>query len=267
MIKLFILYFIEILAAILLLFTCEMLIAVYKLRSYKPKKCKKIIYKKSNKLDFLFHQLPEILVKNIKEYDKNKFKYYGIIIFYGPQGSGKTMAMTHYINKIACEYPDVNICTNYRLLIQDFNLENWQPILDIKYKNSPSIFAFDEISTWFNGRNWQSFPKELLTEIAYNRKNQRIILGTAQTIASVDVAIRRQCNSGEFRRCFTLLGFIGLVVRFRPEFDIDGNLKKAHFLGFYTYIQNDTLRYLYDTFSVVDEMSKNIERNDEHAKK
>lgn len=267
MIKLLFIYFIEIIIAFICIFICEILISAFRLKDYKPVKSKKIVYKKSNKLDFLFHQLPYILVKNIKEYDKNKFKYYGIIIFYGPQGSGKTMAMTHYINKIACEYPDVKIGTNYKLLIQDFNMENWQPILDNKYKNCPSIFAFDEISTWFNGRNWQSFPKELLTEIAYNRKNQRIILGTSQTISSVDVAIRRQCNSGEFRRCFTLFGFIGLVVRFRPEFDIDGNLKKAHFLGIYTYLQNDTLRYLYDTFSIVNEMSKNIERNDDNAKK
>lgn len=260
MIRLLFIFFISCLFCLFLWFFLDSFYHLIIFKKIPIKKSPKVLYKGRSIFKQIFVDLPIYLARGIYESDPNQFNEYGIIIFYGPQGSGKTMAMTHYINEVACKFPETKIGTNYKLLIQDFDMINWYPLVDTSLKGKPCIFAFDEISQWFNGRNWQSFPKDLLTEIAYNRKNHRVILGTAQNVCMVDVAIRRQASSGEFRRCFTFFGFIGLVVRFRPEFDVEGNLTKKHYKGFYFYFQNDTLRYLYDTFSTIEEMSKNIEK-------
>ena len=49
----------------------------------------------------------------------------GILVFCGPQGSGKTLSMIQYAYRLSLAYPDMIICTNVEL-------HDWPPVRDRK---------------------------------------------------------------------------------------------------------------------------------------
>ena len=214
----------------------------------------------------LFHQFifdfPRLFARYL--YDrKSRFDEYGIVVFYGPQGCGKSMAVSHYCQKLYCKYPSAKIGSNYDLLIEDFKIKDFKSLLteknlDEKGENLPIIFCYDELNNWAFSRDWQSMPKNVISELAFQRKNKRVILSTAQSIGQLDRQIRIQCASGEFRRCYTFFDFITLVVRFKPDFDEEGNARKKKFRGFYIFFQDEVLRYLYDTNKTIERLANKI---------
>ena len=201
----------------------------------------------------IFRDFPRLLGRYFYE-RKNCFEDFGIIIFYGPQGCGKTMAVTHWAQKMFCKYPKCWIGSNYGLLIEDFKIKNFKNLITEKnpIEEQPIIFCYDELNNWANSRDWQKMPKNILADLCYQRKNKRLVLATGQSISQIDKQIRIQCASGEYRRCFCWLHFIHCVIRLRPEFDSEGNMKKKHFKGVYFFLQDEVLRYLYDTTYVID---------------
>lgn len=217
----------------------------------KPKQNKQTFQESSFFYKF-FRDFPRLLARYFYE-NHNNFNEYGIVIFYGPQGSGKTMSVCHYAQKLYTKYPKAKIGSNFNFLLRDFDIKGWKSLVKEKNGDEPIIFCFDEVNQWANSRNWSKMPMYVLGEVAYQRKNKRVILGTAQSIAQIDKQIRIQCASGEFRRCFCFLGFINLVFRFKPSFDTEGNLLKKHFVGFYWFFQDEVLRYLYDTLQVIEQ--------------
>lgn len=208
-----------------------------------------------------FDKFPRLFARYL--YDrKSRFNEYGIVVFYGEQGCGKTMALTHYAQKIWSKYPSSIIGSNYDLLIQDFDIPDLKTILTKKHQNEkgenlPIIFCYDELNQWAHCREWQSMPKNVIGELAYQRKNKRLILGTAQSISQLDRQVRIQCASGEWRRVYTFFDFICLVVRFKPKFDEEGNARKKRFRGAYIFFQDEVLRYLYDTNRTIERIANN----------
>lgn len=202
----------------------------------------------------IFRDFPRLLGRYFYE-KKNAFEDYGIIIFYGPQGCGKTVSVSHYALQMQKKYKNILIGSNYDLALEDFKIKSWKVLIDKKNGEYPICFCIDELNQWANSRDWQHMPKSILGELCFQRKNKRLILGTAQSISQIDKQIRLQCGSGEFRRCFCWLGFINIVVRLRPEFDTEGNLIKKHFKGFYIYLQDEKIRSLYDTFKTIERLA------------
>lgn len=218
------------------------------------------------KADSLFKQFftdfPRLLARYL--YDRHgRFDEYGIVVFYGAQGCGKTMAVSHYAQKLYCKYPCAKIGSNYDLLIEDFKITDFKTLIteknfDENGENLPIIFCYDELNQWAFSRDWQSLPRDVISETAFNRKNKRVILGTCQSIGQLDKQIRIQCQSGEFRRCYTFFDFITLVVRFKPDFDEEGNSRKKKFRGFYIFFQDEILRYLYDTNKTIERLTNKL---------
>lgn len=218
-------------------------------------------FKEDKFLIQFFDKFPRLFARYLY-YRKSRFDEYGIVVFYGPQGCGKSMAMTHYAQRLYCKYPSSIIGSNYDLMIQDFDIPDLKTILVKKHQNEkgenlPIIFCFDELNQWAHCREWQSLPKNVIGELAYQRKNKRVILGTAQSISQLDRQIRIQCASGEWRRVYTFFDFICLVVRFKPDFDEEGNSLKKKFRGFYIFFQDEVLRYLYDTNRTIERIANN----------
>jgi len=217
----------------------------------KPKKLKSN-FKESSLFVKLFRDFPRLLGRSFYE-SLNNFEDYGIIVFYGPQGCGKTMAVAHYAQKIWSKYPTSKIASNFHYLIEDFPTKSLKDLVKYKDLDVPQIFCIDELQKWANSRNWQHLDLSVLGEICYNRKHKRLLLATSQSISFIDKQFRVQAGCGEFRRVFTFKGFICLVLRFKPKFDMEGNIIEKKFLGFYIFLQDETLRYLYDTLEVVND--------------
>lgn len=163
----------------------------------KTPKCKSdpIVYKESSNFNKIFIQIPEMLGKTIARSDPNSFDDTGFILFTGKQGSGKTCAMTHYICLLKAKYPDLKVQTNYKLIFEDSTLERWQDIVGRKNGGKGYVSAFDEISIIFNNRNWKKFDPAFFSTIVQNRKQKRLILGTAQSISLCDKALRTQVTT------------------------------------------------------------------------
>lgn len=206
-------------------------------------------FKFSSFFSQIYTNLPKMLAQYIEDKKSNEFKEHGLIIFTGKQGQGKTMAMTYYINRLIAKYPDVIVGTNYNLICQDFVLDDYHQLFDIDNGKQGIIYGFDEIQATFSSRKWSDFPCDLLSAICQNRKAHRVIYGTSQNITLIDVALRKQCM--RFAKCYTWLSFLTLVVFFEPEYDFDGQLSKSHFRGFRFFIQDDILRYQYNTFDLI----------------
>ena len=209
---------------------------------YSNVKTEKFLYK-------IVFRLPLLIAQRIEDKRSDEFKEHGLIIFTGKQGSGKTMAMTYEINKLCLKYPDLKIYTNYGLLCQDGKLDSYLPLIHYDNGFQGLVFALDEIQATFSSRKWQDFPPDMIGCISQNRKAHRVIYGTSQSIANVDVQIRRQCRL--FCKCWTFFGFLTCVARFEPDFNFEGNLEKSKFRGFYFFLQEPVLRYQYDTFELI----------------
>ena len=105
---------------------------------------------------------------------------YGISMYCGLYGQGKTMALTEYLERVRNKYGDkVYIATNYYYANQDFPITSWRDLLE-EY-DKPIVVGYDEIQNEFNSRDYSNFPYELLTLLTQNRKgNGKQIVCTAQ---------------------------------------------------------------------------------------
>jgi hypothetical protein len=93
----------------------------------------------------------------------------------------------------------------------------------------------------------------MLSVITQNRKNRRVILGTAQNFYLLAKPIRSQCT--EVRQCVTLGGVLTIVTRREPICDEAGDVKEMKFRGMYFFVHSDRLRNSYDTYSIVESLS------------
>ena len=197
----------------------------------------------------LFIDLPNQVSEDMFDRDPEAFRYKGLIIFEGIQGSGKTIALVRETMDMQYEYPKCKCISNLGYSNEDKSLVHWSQL--IKYTNDIHgvIGIIDETQNWFSSNQSRNFPPEMLEVITQNRKNRRIILGTAQNFYLLSKAIRSQTT--EVRRCTTFLGCLTFVHRVRPVLDSEGNVKEWKHRGFYFFVHTPELRNSYDTYKVI----------------
>lgn len=197
----------------------------------------------------LFIDLPNQVSEDMFDRDPEAFRYKGLIIFEGIQGSGKTIALVKETMDMQYEYPKCKCISNLGYSNEDKSLVHWSQL--IKYTNDIHgvIGIIDETQNWFSSNQSRNFPPEMLEVITQNRKNRRIILGTAQNFYLLSKAIRSQTT--EVRRCTTFLGCLTFVHRVRPVLDSEGNVKEWKHRGFYFFVHTPELRNSYDTYKVI----------------
>lgn len=201
----------------------------------------------------LFIQFPSQFFYDLLHTDPNVFKPQGIVIFEGKQGSGKTMSMMHYVTKLKMEYPESKCLSNTEYDLKDLDLKHWKQLVDYKNGIYGVIVIMDELQNWFSCKDSKNFPPEMLSVVTQNRKNRRIICGTAQNFYMLSKDIRTQCS--EVRKAHTLFGCFCIVSRHEPVFTSDGEVERYKFRGLYTYVQTKELRESYDTYSVIERLS------------
>lgn len=166
------------------------------------KKGNHVLVKQEGFLKKLLVLFPKRFTDDLFEKDPEFFKYQGLVIFEGRQGSGKTMSMVEYIKRMSKEYPLAKVTTNFGLTSQTKELKDWRMLIDYKNGKQGVIVGMDELQNWFSSNDSKNFPGEMLGIITQNRKNRRIILGTSQNFYLLAKAIRSQAT--EVRRCTTL---------------------------------------------------------------
>jgi len=180
-----------------------------------------------------------------------KFSEYGITVYTGRQGQGKTISMVQYLIRMRRIYPKCKIVTNFKCSVADHLMTSWRDFFDIRNGEDGVIFALDEIQTEWSSLESKDFPPELLGEICQQRKQRVKIVTTSQVYGRMAKPLREQ--TFEVAQCTTFANR-WTVVRGYDAWDYEqhhavpqdalGALRPQWWTA---YIQSDELRAAYDT--------------------
>lgn len=220
-------------------------------------------------LDFFIHLYQFVVwkykdIKYIKadlRLGKKKFKPYGLKMFTGRQGCGKTVSLVNTLNDYHQEYPKAKIYTNFRYRHADGQLNSLNDLLTLRNGEDGMIFALDEIQNEFSSNTSKDFPENLLSTITMQRKQKIVILASSQVFTRVSKPLREQCF--EVIECKTIFGRWTKMKCYDADdynFMIDNLDPKKKFKTpkkwKKSYIQTDDLRNCYDTMEVIKRLSR-----------
>lgn len=120
------------------------------------------------------------------------FNEYGISMWIGMFGHGKTLSMTHKCTKLYKKYGDsIRFISNYKLNdIPYIPLINFEQLVDLGEEEScpyqGTVVCIDEIENLLSHRNFANFPLELLHMLTQQRKKKVVIFCSAQRFFMVD---------------------------------------------------------------------------------
>lgn len=180
----------------------------------------------------------------------------GIMVFCGPQGSGKTLSMIQYAYRLSLAYPDMIICTNVEL-------HDWPPVRDIiQWEGMKSLsevengfagvlFLIDEIQLEFNSLESKQIDPSVMQEIAQQRKQRKHIVGTSQVFQRIAKPFREQFKY--VVQCRKVLGVLqcNTVIDGQSAVVNDDGTIQAASVKTYHWIHKPSLYQLYDTYAKV----------------
>ena len=216
----------------------------------------------SNVLDIKFTKFLEFIkykIYDIKHFDKEEFPEYGMTIYCGRQGGGKTTAMVEYLERMRRKYPKCLIITNFGYKYEDYPMNSWRDFF--KYRNGKQgvIFAIDEFQNEYNSNDYRDFPEDLLRQITQQRKQKIKIVATSQVFTRVVKQVREQCY--EVVECATLAGRWTFIKCFDADdynLAIDDIEKKHKIRRKWrrNFVQTNALREAFDSYEVVKKLEK-----------
>lgn len=200
-------------------------------------------------------------VKDYIHYKKygRSFNEYGVTLFSGKQGAGKTMALVEYLERMRTIYPDVIIMTNFGYKHENDTFNDWKDFFTVRNGENGVIFAIDEIQNEFSSTNWKNFPPSLLSEITQQRKQKIKIVSTSQVFTRVVKPLREQ--TFEVVECYTFLGRWTFTKAFdAQEYEavVDNPMikNKLRRLWRRNFVQDEKIRNLYDSYAKIEKMQQ-----------
>lgn len=214
---------------------------------------------------FLF-SLPSLIYwwfKDIKNLDRNLFNQYGLRLYCGRQGSGKTMGMVYDLEQYRRRYPKVKIYTNFGYRSQTAPLKSLNDLINPDLLNGTDgvIFAIDEIQNEFSASTSRDFPESLLSQITQQRKQRICILASSQVFNRIAKPLREQCfivvECKTIGGRYTKLNYIDaddyISYADNPTPKKRLKLRKKYKKSF---VQTDALRDCYDSYELIKRLSR-----------
>ena len=193
----------------------------------------------------------------------------GIIVFSGPQGSGKTLSAVRYIDRLLQAYPKALLCSNVIIKGYEERFIFFDSVKKFKEVNNGEygvIYFIDEIQLLFNSLESKNMDLNLFTTICQQRKNRKHIVGTSQLFNRISKGFREQFKYAVM--CNKILGFVQYNKAVRGidcTVDEAGDVKteKMHRS---IYFHSPQLYEMYDTYATIDrtnfdfdwEVNKNV---------
>lgn len=208
-----------------------------------------------NFFKFLYYFIRDVYSYLVDKDKRNQFNGYGVYMYVGLPGYGKTISAVEYALRMKKKYPDLKIYTNFGLKVEDAPIRHWKDLINY---DGPAIFILDEVQLTFNSRNWSDFPPEMVTLLTQNRKMRKQILTTSQSFERVDKVFRELCNYVIECRC------LGGRWVFQKWFEVNdyilggANDKVRHRRRSkrYNFVQTKEIRDSYDTMKRLDDLKK-----------
>lgn len=207
--------------------------------------------------------------KDFKKYIVDKkwrdFNYWGLHLFLGRFGGGKTISMVRRAYWACKSHNGVTVLTNLTLtgFPEDTTIIKLVNSDQIRELPDKSIVLIDEIGTIFNSRDFasskRSVPKPVYQIILQCRHRRIMLLGSVQRWNLLDKQLRdiadsvTECHSwfsDPFSRYTTCAEYDA------QQYDkwFNNPLLPIRRIGYYGYVQSDELRSKYDTIEMVEGM-------------
>jgi len=119
----------------------------------------------------------------------------GIWVFFGPQGSGKTLSGVQCLQKMCAAYPKAIVCTNIEvkgISNKIIPFEDYSQLSTLSNGIKGIIFFIDEIQVLWNSLESKEIPISEMACFCQMRKERRVIIGTAQIKGRIAKPIREQ---------------------------------------------------------------------------
>lgn len=191
------------------------------------------------------------------------FEGWGLHIYLGSFGQGKTCSMVRDAYNLCSKYKDLRVLTNLKLC----NFPKWtviEPLTcarDILNAPDNTLVLIDEIGTIFNSRDFakskESVPKLLFQHICQCRHRHLMIFGTVQRWGFLDKQLRDIAAdvtvcSAWFPHPFSRMITNRTYDAYEYDLFCTNPLRPLLTLYCSVYIQTDKVRALYDTKEMVD---------------
>lgn len=220
------------------------------------------IYKKVFK-GHKFWRLWYYVFRDLKLESDNKkkgivnFKHFGLTLFCGRQGSGKTMSLCYYALYIMRKYPTVKVLSNFGFVYQHDEIYSIYDIVEAAEKAESegydgTLILWDELQNDFD--SYSKVSTEVLSFITQQRKRGVKILATSQVFTRISKPLREQTfevvecrtffNRWTRARFYDAINYIENIEKSQDR----KHLQKGRLLSF---IQEDTLRKSYDSYAVI----------------
>ncbi len=207
-----------------------------------------------NVLKRIYVDFPRQLLDDKMSLDPDIFDIFGVHIFCGEQGSGKTVALIHFLKQIMERNPGAKLASNINITFQDSRINDWTDILNTNNGSLGQIVVLDEIQNWFSSNESRNFPPAMLSEVTQQRKQRKIIVGTSQVFGRIAKPIREQITM--IYKPLTIAGCFTVVRVYRPKASsTDGDLEKLRFVRCYCFVHDDEIRNSFDTLEKVKRIS------------
>lgn len=190
---------------------------------------------------------------DFKKAHPNYFDPEGLLVFSGPQGSGKTLSAVQYCRKILTKYPDCIFVTNVEIkdlppCKQVVEYDGIKCLSEITNGYEGVLYLIDELHLEFNSLESKNISIEEMTEFAQQRKQRKHIVGTSQVFMRLAKPLREQVKRVVL--CRNLFG----LVQINQEIDgttayEEGGELVATSLGTYVWFHTPELYGCYDTFA------------------
>ena len=228
------------------------------------------------------------LLKDFFGYVKRKgwkeFNEWGLHIYLGKFGAGKTCTMVHDAYRLCKKYQGLTIVTNLKLMNfpEDTTILPLNSIQDILNAPNNTIVLVDEIGTIFNSRDFANgktkdgeggLPKILFQHICQCRHRNIMIFGTVQRWGFLDKQLREITADVTVCEGWWFHPFVRMITNYiyDPEhynMFYQSPIRPLVPIGYNVWIQSDFYRGLYDTTEMVDTLltmeyisDEDIERN------
>lgn len=197
------------------------------------------------------------------------FNEYGLRLYEGVQGSGKTMSLVEELEQYRKTYPDLLIATNFGYVHETLPIKSLTEIALVSKLARENgfvgvVIGWDEIQNDFDNQT-RSYPITILRTITQQRKQGIKILATSQVFTRVAKAIREQ--TFEVVKCTTFMGRWTFQRWYDPieyEYYIQNPDKKEKLSTHkrYNFVQTDEMRELYDSYAVIESLDKKVEEEE-----
>lgn len=180
----------------------------------------------------------------------------GLLIFCGPQGSGKTLSAVQYCRKIVEEYPKCLFVSNVDIQgVKRIPYEGISSLSEIQNGYNGVLYLVDEIHLEWNSLESKNISIEEMTEFAQQRKQRKHIVGTSQVYMRLAKPLREQIKNVVL--CENYFGLVqhNKLINGLTAVEENGKLN-AEVMGNYWWFHRPELYSCYDTFAKMHRYSK-----------